>query len=181
MYNRDNFRDIYNEKPKDLTRRQYSANKQHSPSKSLLSYMSQKAKRLVRNFNDSFRNGRSEVFDERHSADSAIHIHHIFPETDFPIICAYYENLIALTPTQHLSYAHHLGNTNNISPQYQHICLIAKADVIKNTLADIKLPQLYDFRRFMYVCFVGLQKETFLQIIDGDFDGAVIAINLAYS
>jgi hypothetical protein len=181
MYNRDNFRDIYSVKPKELTRRQYAEQIGYKPSSGLNSYMSQKAKRLVRYFNDTFRDGRSEVFSERHNADLAVNIHHIFPEAEFPEICAYYENLIALTPTQHFSYAHPLGNTGRIDVQYQHVCLIAKVGVIKETLEDLNREQIYEFGRFMHVCFVGLDDEVFTQIADRDFGGAVTAINLAYA
>jgi hypothetical protein len=180
MYNRDNFRDIYADKPKELTRQQYAKQIEHKPSSKLNNYMSQKAKRLVRYFNDTFRNGRSEVFDERHNTDLAVNIHHIFPEAEFQNICAYYENLIALTPTQHFSYAHPRGNTSRINIQYQHICLIAKAGIIKETLENIACEQIYEFSRFMHVCFVGLDNKIFTQIADRDFNGAVDAINLAY-
>jgi hypothetical protein len=181
MYNRDNFRDIYTEKPKELTRRQYIEQVGIRPSSGLNAYMSQKAKRLVRAFNDGFRNGRSEVYDTRHNADLAIHIHHIFPEAEFSDICAFYENLIALTPTQHYSYAHPQGNTSRIDVSYQHTCLIAKADVIRETLEDLTREQIYEFGRFMHILFVGLDDEVFTQIADRDFDGALTAINLAYA
>ncbi|MDR2905388.1 MAG: restriction endonuclease [Helicobacteraceae bacterium] len=181
MYNRNNFRDIYADKPKDLTRRQYAEKENISLSSSLISYMSQKAKRLVRSFNDSFRDGKSEVFDERHNSDLATNIHHIFPGSEFPEISAYCENLIALTPTQHFNYAHPDGNTHRIDATYQHICLIAKASVIKETLSDLNREQIYEFRKFMYVLFVGLDNEAFNCIADGDFDDAITAINLAYA
>lgn len=181
MYNRDNFRDIYADKPKELTRRQYIEKVGLKPSTGLSAYMSQKAKRMVRAFNDEFRDGRSEVYDERHSADKAIHIHHIFPEAEFPEICAYYENLIALTPTQHLSFAHPLGNTGKVDAAYQQVCLIAKAGVIQETLEDLTREQIYEFARFMFVLYVGLDDNAFNDIDDCDFDGAISKINLAYS
>ena len=181
MYNRNNFRDIYADKPKGLTRRQYAVQIGHDLMPQLSTYLSQKAKRLMRSFNDSFRDGKTEVFDERHIADLATHIHHIFPEADYPAICAYLENLIALTPTQHLNFAHPNGNTRKIDPAYQQICLIAKAETIKETIADENREQIYDFSNFMYVLFVGLENEAFLEIEDGDFDDAVSAINLAYA
>lgn len=181
MYNRDNFRDVYADKPKEITRRQYAEQIGLKPSSGLNAYMSQKAKRIVRVFNDTFRSGRSEVYEERHNVDLAIHIHHIFPEAEFPEICAYYENLIALTPTQHYSYAHPQGNTGRIDVAYQHVCLIAKASVIKETLEDLTREQIYEFERFMYVLFIGLDDVVFTKIADCDFDDAVTAINLAYA
>lgn len=181
MYNRDNFRDVYTQKPKELTRQQYIGEARLKPSSGFNAYMSQKAKRLVRAFNDSFRCGRSEVYDERHNADMAIHMHHIFPEAEFPEISAYYENLIALTPTQHFNYAHPLGNTGKVSPDYQHICLIAKAAAIKETMEDSTREQIYEFGKFLHVCSVGLDNEIFTGIEDRDFDGVVTAINLTYA
>ncbi|MDR2157515.1 MAG: restriction endonuclease [Clostridiales Family XIII bacterium] len=181
MYNRDNFRDIYSEKPKELTRRQYADQLGLAPSAGLNAYMSQKAKKLVRAFNDTFRAGMSEIRDGRHDADKAIHIHHIFPEADFPDICAYYENLIALTPTQHLSYAHPLGNTWKVDRAYQHICLLAKANVIQEALCNLSREQIYEFRKFMFVLFVGLDDDSFMQIADGDFMDAISAINIVYA
>lgn len=180
MYNRDNFRDIYSDKPKELTRRQYAEQFGFKPSFGFNSYISQKAKRLVRAFNDTFRGGLSEIKDGKHNADYAINIHHIFPEADFPEICAHYENLIALTPTQHFSYAHPMGNTNRVDREYQQICLLAKAVVIQETLADMSCEQIYEFGRFMFVLYIGLDNELFMQIADGDYEGAVSAINIMY-
>ena len=181
MYNRDNFRDVYADKPKELTRNQYAMQIQLKPSQNYYLYMSQKAKRLVAYHNNQFRAGISEVYDKRHAGDRATHIHHIFPMAEFPEICAYYENLIALTPTQHLNYAHPDGNTHKIDIAYQHICLLAKTEVIKETLAMLDRNQIYEFGRFMYVLFIGLNNLVFQQINDCDFDGAVTAINLAYA
>ena len=181
MYNRDNFRDISSDKPKELTRRQYTEQVGLSPSSSLTAYMSQKAKRLVRTFNDTYCSGRSEVYDERHNDDIAIHIHHIFPEAEFPEICAFYENLIALTPTQHYSYAHPQGNTSKVDLAYQQICLLAKAGTIKDTLEDLSRDQIYEFARFMYTLFIGLDDGIFMNIVNRDFDSAVSAINRAYA
>lgn len=181
MYNRDNFRDVYSDKPKELTRRQYAEQMGLSMSGGLAAYMSHKAKRIVREFNDTYRSGMSEVFDERHNNDLAIHIHHIFPEADYPEICAYYENLIALTPTQHLSYAHPQGNTSRVDLAYQEICLIAKAGIIRETLEDSTRDQVYEFAKFLYVLFVGFDDNSFLNISDCDFDGTISAINMAYA
>jgi hypothetical protein len=181
MYNRDNFRDLTLNKPKDLTRKEYAETLNLEPSAGLAAYMSQKAKRVVRQFNDKYRNGLTEVLEPNHLKDQAVHIHHIFPESQYLELCSYYENLIALTPTQHLSYAHPNGHTQKINEQYQHICLLAKADSIEETLADPARDQIYDFVRFIYVLRVGLDDERFAEIEEGDFDGLVTTINLAYS
>jgi len=181
MYNRDNFRDLTSQKPKDLTRRQYASELGLKRSDGFVAYSSQKAKRVVREFNGKYRAGISEVLEPNHMGDQAVHIHHIFPQAEFTELCAYYENLIALTPTQHLSYAHPQGHTQKIDEQYQNLCLIAKAASIEETLSDKSRDQIYEFNRFMYVLGVGLDDKRFEAIPEHDFVSALAAINLAYS
>ena len=143
--------------------------------------MSAKAKKIVRIYNDQFRDGITEVtYDKQHIGDMATHIHHIFPEADYPTICHFIENLIALTPTQHLNYAHPNGNTQKINREYQHICLLAKVDTIRDDIEHHYEP-IYSFEKFLYVLLIGLERDSFSQIEDGDYDGLVAAINLAYS
>lgn len=181
MYNRDNFRDIYSDKPKDMTRSEYEKTTSLKINKNLTKYMSTKAKRIVRIYNDQFRNGITEVLnDEHHIGDLAVNIHHIFPEAYYPDICHYIENLIALTPTQHFSYAHPNGNTQVIDKDYQHICLLAKSATIREDIEKHEEP-IYSFERFQHVLLVGLERESFSEIELGDYDGLVAAINLAYS
>lgn len=181
MYNRDNFRDIYANKPKDITRSEYVKANGIIVNANLTKYMSAKAKRIVRTYNDQFRNGLTEVvIDANHLDDLATNIHHIFPEADYPEIAAFIENLIALTPTQHFNYAHPEGNTQRISRDYQHICLLAKTDTIRDDYEKHSDPT-YDFSKFLYVCYIGLETETFREIEFGDYDGVVTAINLAYA
>lgn len=181
MYNRDNFRDIYSDKPKDMTRSEYEQSSGLKINRDLTKYMSAKAKRIVRIYNDQFRKGVTEVLDDEcHIGDLATNIHHIFPEADYPTICYYIENLIALTPTQHFNYAHPNGNTQAINKDYQHICLLAKSATIREDLEDHEEP-IYSFDKFKYVLLVGLEKDTFADIEYGDYDGLVTAINLAYA
>jgi len=180
MYNRDNFRDIYSDKPKEVTRSEYEQTVRLNVNKNLTKYMSKKAKRIVKIYNDQFHNGMTEVIcDNRHIGDLATNIHHIFSESDYLAICFYIENLIALTPTQHFNYAHPNGNTQTINKEYQHICLLAKLDTIREDLEKHKEP-IYSFERFLYVLFIGLKKESFMSIEHGDYDGLVTAINLIY-
>ena len=109
MYNRLNFRDLYTNKPKDITRNE------HGPTQSeklklerFWKYNSNKAKKLLRKFNDEFFNSTSEHHDDLANSE-ATHIHHIFPEALYPVISGSIENLIALSPSQHLNRAHALG------------------------------------------------------------------------
>lgn len=181
MYNRNNFRDLGAQKPKNMTRKEYAAAVKIKPSAGLAAYMSQKAKRLVRVFNEKYRDGFTEVMDSNHLKDKAVHIHHIFPESEFTEICSFYENLIALTPTQHLSYAHPNGHTQKIDLAYQNVCLIAKAASIKETLMDPGRDQIYEFVKFIHVLRVGLEVDSFDSIDDGDFESLITSINLAYA
>lgn len=180
MYNRDNFRDVYSNKPKDMTRNEFAAHVSTTVRASYSAYLSQKAKRLLRAFNDSHRSSRTEVYDERHMTDVATHMHHIFPEATYPEICMYLENIIALTPTQHINYAHQNGNTTVIDEGYQHICLLAKSGSIREDLESDRIDKIYDFSGFMFVLFIGLEREIFREIEPMDFDRAVREINLCY-
>lgn len=181
MYNRDNFRDVYMDKPKEMTRAQYAEKMGISLRSSYTAYLSQKAKRTLKLFNEAYRGGRTEVYDERHISDAATHIHHIFPEASYPEICAYYENLIALTPTQHLNYSHPNGNTRLIDEAFQHICLLAKLESIYENLTAESVDIIYDFSSFMFVLYIGLENELFNEIEPMDFESAVNEINRCYT
>lgn len=181
MYNRDNFRDIYSDKPKGMTRREYEEkfNIRNTENPEYYRYLSQKAKRYVREYNKNFNHGLSEVYDARHSTDLATHMHHIFPEAEFPTISYYLENIIALTPTQHLNYAHVNSQTSQIDIHYQCVCLIAKVDTIKKSYE--RKDNVYDFNKFIVVLEVGLNDSKFENIAYLDFDETIKQINLSYS
>lgn len=134
MYNRNNFRDIYANKPKGMTRKVYVSEHHLEVNEKYYDYQSSKAKRFLRMFNDQYRNGLTEKLEEAHLKDAAIHIHHIFPKALYPEICAYLENLIALTPTQHFNYAHPNGRTQEINIEYQKLLLLSKTDRSKKIL-----------------------------------------------
>jgi hypothetical protein len=119
-YNRKNFRDEYIKKPKDVERSKYIISDTDFSPKA--SYEIEKAKREIKKYNKKFNNGKSECIpelalglhrinkekeiEESKIADLATQIHHIFPQSKYPEIANYLENLIALSPTQHLFYAH---------------------------------------------------------------------------
>ena len=117
MYNRNNFRDVYADKPKGVTRKEYATEHPVEVNRAYYHYQSGKAKRFLRLFNDQNRGGQTEHLEAAHMNDKAIHMHHIFPEAIYPEICYYLENIIALTPTQHLNYAHPNGHTQEIDEQ----------------------------------------------------------------
>ena len=178
MYNRNNFRDIYVNKPKEMTRGEYYEYLAEKPNANLIKYQSGKAKKLLRIFNDVFNNGESEVQDEL-AVGHAINMHHIFPENEFQEISGYVENLIALTPSQHFQKAHPDGNTRIIDKGFQQICLLAKVDHIEE---NIKHGQevIYSFDNFKFVLSVGFDNNEFEEVEDMNFSEVVRLINIQY-
>lgn len=180
MYNRNNFRDIYADKPKGVTRKEYATAHPVEVNEAYYHYQSAKAKRFLRIFNDQTRGGQTEHLETAHLNDKAIHMHHIFPESVYPEICYYLENIIALTPTQHLNYAHPNGHTQEIDEQYQYLLLLSKADRIRESLCDREADKIYDFSNFLFVLNVGFDNDEILQIKDMDFVAVINAINIHY-
>lgn len=181
MYNRNNFRDVYSNKPKGITRKEYAAAHPAVVNDAYYHYQSAKAKRFLRLFNEQTRGGKSEHLDGIHINDRAVHMHHIFPEADYPEICFYLENIIALTPTQHLSYAHPNGKTTEIDNTYQHLLLLSKADRIRENLNSVTVEHIYEFSNLLYVLNVGFDDDDVLEIADMDFASVVNAINVHYA
>lgn len=176
MYNRDNFRDIYADKPKDVARKDFLASQHIVINEAYFTYQSQKAKNRLRKYNEKYRNGMSEMPNDN---EKATHIHHIFSASEYPEISFYLENLIALTPNQHFNHAHPNGNTSVIDRDYQHDCLIVKTDNIKDNLENA-VEKIYSFSDFLRVLFIGFNEETFLDIEQGDYDGIKTKIQLEY-
>jgi hypothetical protein len=185
MYNRDNFRDIFADKPKEVTRKEYEKELKESgsynPNPNYYKYESTKAKRQLREFNDTYRDGKSEVQNGIDGSEHATQMHHIFPERRFPQIVMFLENLIALTPTQHMNYAHQDHNTQIISRDFQKICLLAKSDSIKTNLLQEQIEQIYKFSNFITVLSTGLSCDDFSEISDNDFIEIGRQIEVCYS
>jgi type II R-M system restriction endonuclease len=177
MYNRANFRDIYSDKPKGVTRTEWSRQHPQQVNVQLYKYQSTKAKKALRLYNDSYRNSRSEFIDE-YSSGPAIHMHHIFPEHQFPEISMYLENLIALTPTQHLTKAHPKGRTQQIDFGYQELLLKAKAGIIEDYLSNTDNDGLYSFENFITVLNVGFDEDN--EVNENDFIGVMNVITNHY-
>lgn len=177
MYNRDNFRDIYAEKPKSISRKNYITQQHIVINEAYYRYLSAKAKRRLKQYNDTYRHGQSEMFGD---TEHATHIHHIFPASEYPEISYYLENLIALTPNQHLNNAHPDGRTTAINREYQHDCLLVKTDIIRDNMED-SAEVIYSFTDFLHVLFVGFNEESFLDIENNDYDGIKTKIELIYA
>ncbi len=130
-YNRINWRDELSNKDKTITRKEhyYLTN---TIKQAAANYYIQKAKKIVRKYNKTHNNDLSEIR-QINEIVPATQIHHIFPVSEFPSICDYLENLIALTPNQHFSMAHPNNQTMYIDRDFQYICLLAKTTtIIKN-------------------------------------------------
>lgn len=181
MYNQRNWRDILSEKPKEMTRVDYEITLPRPDDDYMTSYRINRAKRNLRRFNDMYRDGKTELFDERHIMDPATQMHHIFPAGDYPEIADYLENLIALTPTQHFTYAHPNNNTQYIDRAYQYLCLIAKTGMIRENLLENKgEPIIYDFYLYQTVLNTGLSTDEFFEIQEMDFAGVLNRIEKYY-
>lgn len=181
MYNRNNFRDVYADKPKGVTRKEYASAHPVEVNQAYYRYQSNRAKAFLRRFNDVYRNGATEHLEDAHLQDRATHMHHIFPAADYPEICYLLENLIALTPTQHLNYAHPNGRTQEINEQYQHLLLLSKADRIEENITSTEVETIYEFDNFLLVLNVGFDDDDILDIADMDFNATVNMINLHFN
>ena len=179
-YNRRNFRDLYNSKPKGISREKYS-NLIPIKEDKMTTYKITKAKQFLRRYNDKYNNGKSELQEADCINDLALHMHHIFPQSYYPEIADYIENLIALTPTQHLSKAHPNNNTQYISKIYQYYCLIAKVGKIKENIEQNTLPKIYSFEDLIYVLNTGLETDDFSKITYIDFENIIRLIELHYN
>jgi len=147
MYNNVNFRDIT--KDKNLTRQE--STKLEMPSKDYSRYLIERAKNIIkRKYRDS------EVKDS-FAKGEAIHVHHIFPEAEFPQIAYFLENLIKITADQHLYHAHIKGKTQVINRDYQLTCLLAKSESIESSIN--KGEALYTIPNFIFVINTGLSAE----------------------
>lgn len=182
MYNQRNWRDILSKKPKNITRVDYETTLPKLDEDYMTTYRINRAKRNLRKFNDLYRNGRTEVYDERHIKDPATQIHHIFAISDYPNIADYLENLIALTPTQHFTYAHPNNNTQYIDKKYQYMCLLSKTGTIRdNLLQTNNEPIIYDFYLYQKVLNTGLETEEFFEVDEMDFGGLLNRIEKYYT
>ena len=181
MYNQRNWRDVLSEKPKDMTRSEYEITLPKPDENYMTTYRINRAKRNLRRFNDYYRKAQTELYDERHIVDSATQMHHIFPVSDYPTIADYVENLIALTPTQHFTYAHPNNNTQYIDKAYQYLCLVAKTGSIRDNLMHRnEEPIIYDFYLYQTVLATGLKTDEFYDVEEMDFERLLIRIEKFY-
>lgn len=177
MYNQENFRDLVSDKPKNITRQEWLEQKGIQINIKFYKYQSTKAKKQLREYNKMFRKGISEVNDKFNQGD-ATQVHHIFPQHSHPEISGFVENLICLTPTQHLYKAHPNNNTQVIDYKYQEILLKAKVDIIQKDIEKLGDSSIYEFKNIIKVINDGFNKNY--KIEDNDFMEIMNIINLNY-
>lgn len=184
MYNQDNFRDIYKDKPKNITRKQWL--EEHPEFDVRNGYFEQQmnhAKKLLKDFNDNNRKSLSELtmFNVEWKVDNvkATQLHHIFPKNEYPEIMHFIENMIVLTPNQHFGYAHPNNNTQMIDLASQKVLLIAKVSSIKHNFENENI--IYNFTNLLNVLAVGFEKAEIMTIDNNDFDNVVFEINNYYN
>lgn len=178
MYNQTNWRDDAIGKDKNISRGDYI---QVPKNTNMYQYRVSRAMKYLRQFNDKYNSGKSEILDRFSVGETATHMHHIFPKNEYKEIADYIENLIALTSGQHLQAAHPNGNTRIIDKSYQYICLIAKTESIrKNIMSNQGEPSIYSFEAFMHVLDVGLKTDYFGALPFGDFNSVLTGIEFNY-
>ena len=184
MYNQDNFRDVYKDKPKDMTRKEWL--ELHPDIDRRDGYFEQQmshSKKQLRKFIIEYRGNTSELtmfIDEHDDRAAPTQMHHIFPKNEFPAIMHYIENLIALTPNQHYGFAHPGNNTQIIDPAAQKVLLIAKTYSIKQNLESETEEQIYEFANLLTVLSTGWDDENVLDIAENDYTDVIHSINYHY-
>lgn len=195
MYNRDNFRDIYSEKPKEVSRKEWRESKEVSKyNEGFTKHQMVSAMKLLRRFSADYRMGMSELtmFSKNIATNDvnkpyildkirATQIHHIFPKNEYPEISSYIENLIFITPNQHYGYAHPQNRVQEVGLEAQKNLLIAKTYSIKKNFETKSEPKIYDFGNFIYVLNIGWDDDTVYEIAENDFSDVVQAINVHYA
>ncbi|MDT7508220.1 hypothetical protein QRX42_07200 [Bifidobacterium sp. H6bp22N] len=147
IYNKPNWRDIASKKPKQLTRQEYIQQSKSSAEYELHRHLKDAVMVKVKTYQRQI----SEIPDS--SLGKATHIHHIFPVHSYPTLAEIPENMIALTPGQHLGQAHPDGNTHKIDLSFQRVCLSQKLETIKKSV--LEKDGMYTYNGFVKVLEVG--------------------------
>ena len=158
IYNRENFRD--QDMPSGMTRQQYKEEVlSEIDSDGVVATLLKKAKDTIR-----ARHGNdSEIKDINlgYEPNSGVHVHHILPQHSYSQFSLSRENLIALTPGQHLSRAHIEASTKTINFDFQKICLQQKFKAISKSVIDNDgFYNLSEFIKILNICFGWNISET---------------------
>ena len=185
MYNRDNFRDVYSDKPKEISRQEWlRSHPEIDVRKGYFEQMMSCSKRLLKEYISENRNNISELtqfIDGYSDKEPATQIHHIFPKNEFPEIMHYLENLIALTPNQHFCFAHPNNNTQIIDVAAQKILLIAKTCSIKDNITNENEETIFSFVNLLKVLSIGWDDMSVLEIEDNNYNEILYTITYHYN
>jgi hypothetical protein len=94
-------------------------------------------------------------------------MHHIFPKSRFPYISFEYENLIALSPSQHYLCAHTNNDTHTINRAYQKVILNEKTKRIKENIENKHVQTIYSYDNLIKVINEGFTKDY--ETIDNNY------------
>lgn len=178
IYNRKNFRDIAIGKPKNVSRNEYESTLPDEILEARVEYEIVKAKKSVKRYNKKVNSGLSECLVEysinidgvdylieiEEVKKVATQMHHIFPKHSYPNIAACLENLIALSPNQHVLYAHPEGRTQEINRVYQYYLLMCKVDRVRRDESGF-----YSFSNLVNVLNTGFETDEFGQVEENDY------------
>ncbi|PIR96904.1 MAG: hypothetical protein COT91_04170 [Candidatus Doudnabacteria bacterium CG10_big_fil_rev_8_21_14_0_10_41_10] len=129
MYNRTNFRDL--KKAKGVSRQEaIELVSEQRQQEDFTEYRITKAMELIKR-----KYTASEIRD-KWADGPATYVHHIFPRARYRKYAAHTENLIKLTAEQHYGHAHPSARTQEVDPDYQIQCLLAKCDSIEESLRN---------------------------------------------
>ena len=151
IYNRENFRD--KDMPTGMTRQQYHDEVLSEIDEGgVVETLLQKAKDAVKLKHDN--NSEIQDPDLGYLPNGGVHVHHILPRHSYSQFSLSKENLISLTPGQHLSRAHIEANTRTINPEFQIVCLKKKFEHIRASLdAGEDFYDLKEFIKILNICF----------------------------
>ncbi|MCQ2286700.1 MAG: hypothetical protein MJZ76_07480 [Bacteroidales bacterium] len=168
-------------KDKNISRQQAKMASSTNSNDVKYNYQVRKVMNRLKKYNDSYNASRSELTDRFSVGAIATHMHHIFPQSSFPEIADYVENLIALTSAQHLQEAHPNGNTQIVDDTFQYLCLINKTESIRKNLMDgFGKPLFYSFENYMTVLDTGFNSTFFVGLEQNDFNSVLAGIEMNY-
>ena len=130
-YNRTNWRDDVVQKPKNVPRQQYLEINPNNPISDVAIIVGAGIRKTVQDVK-RHHNHQPEICDSNYGNDAhgRVQGHHIFPKSEYPSLANKRENIILLTPAQHVVEAHGGNGLYDISRYYQAFCLIKKLEAI---------------------------------------------------
>jgi hypothetical protein len=130
IYNRENFRDL--SMPSGMSRQEYQMTLAEIDRSGVVATQLYRAKDSIK---QKYSDSEIKEPEYGYSPGRTIMIHHILPQSVYREYSLMRENLIALTPDQHHSFAHNRG-TSSINKHFQAVCLLKKLDhIIKSVNA----------------------------------------------